>query len=183
MVIILLLSIFAGEKHSNYYFTNNPYEYYYTMRTRFTFNTEWYEIIKDCPVTVKGEVFSAVMEYAINGTVIEISNEAKVIFLFIKREIDRRDEETRKRRERRQRSRVAAVPRHEEAHPEKHEEVVPDVKMAIGTMEAPDKPVSLPITKQGELKKQMVDTLKLHGLKVKFDRKGRTGLRCKVKRA
>lgn len=153
------------------------------MRTRFTFNAEWYEIIKDCPVNVKGEVFSAVMEYAMNGTVLEVGAEAKVIFLFIKREIDRRDDETRKRRERRLRSRGAAAMRHEELQTEKREEKVSDNKSEIGTVELPDTSVALPITGQGEIKKQVDDTLKLHGLKVKFDRKSRNALRYKMKRA
>ncbi|MDE5839036.1 MAG: hypothetical protein K2H39_08275, partial [Paramuribaculum sp.] len=60
------------------------------MKTHFSFCLEWYEIIKDCTTKVKGEVFSAVMEYALTGEIIEISPEATVIFRFIKREIDRR---------------------------------------------------------------------------------------------
>lgn len=63
-----------------------------TTRKTFVFNTVWYEIIKDCPAQVKGEVFSAVMEYALFGKMPEgICNEANVIFLFIKMEIDRRE--------------------------------------------------------------------------------------------
>lgn len=153
------------------------------MRTRFTFNTEWYEIIKDCPMAVKGEVFSAVMEYAMNGTLIEVSNEAKVIFLFIKREIDRRDEETRKRQERRLRSRGAAVSPHGDVQPENHVETVSSERMKPRSVEIAAKPVASTIAMPGEMKQQMVDTLKLHGVKVKFDRKGRNALRCKVGRA
>ena len=177
------MSTFADEKHLDYYFIDNTHKYYYTMRTRFTFNAEWYEIIKDCPLNVKGEVFSAVMEYAMNGTVIEVSNEAKVIFLFIKREIDRRDAETRKRQERRLRSRGVAAPRHEESQPENHEDTVPDINLESSIVEIPDRLAASVIGKQDEIKSQVVDTLKLHGLKVKFDRKSRNALRYKGRRA
>lgn len=76
-----------------------------TMKTHFVFNTEWYEIIKDCSNEVKGEVFSAVMEYAVNGVILEVGREAKVIFSFIKREIDRRS--SRREREKQKRASVA----------------------------------------------------------------------------
>ena len=61
------------------------------QRKTFVFNTAWYRIIRNCSVTVKGEVFSAVMEYFESGKIIEMSNEASVIFQFIRREIDRRE--------------------------------------------------------------------------------------------
>lgn len=57
----------------------------------FVFNTVWYKIIRNCSTLVKGEVFTAVMEYAETGKIIELSDEAYVIFQFIKREIDRRE--------------------------------------------------------------------------------------------
>ena len=57
----------------------------------FVFNTAWYKIIRNCSTLVKGEVFTAVMEYAESGKIIELSNEANVIFQFIKREIDKRE--------------------------------------------------------------------------------------------
>ncbi|MDE6651255.1 MAG: hypothetical protein K2K08_02490 [Paramuribaculum sp.] len=57
----------------------------------FVFNTVWYKIIRNCSTLVKGEVFTAVMEYFESGKIIELSNEASVIFQFIKREIDRRE--------------------------------------------------------------------------------------------
>lgn len=61
------------------------------MKRHFVFNTEWYEIIRDCSTIIKGEVLTAVMEYATTGQEIAISDEATVIFKFIKREIDRRE--------------------------------------------------------------------------------------------
>ncbi|MDE5745144.1 MAG: hypothetical protein K2H84_05720 [Paramuribaculum sp.] len=60
-------------------------------RKTFVFNTDWYRIIKNCSTQIKGEVFTAVMEYAMSGIIPEISNEAYVIFQFIKREIDHRE--------------------------------------------------------------------------------------------
>lgn len=63
-----------------------------STRKTFVFNTVWYEIIKDCSAQVKGEVFAAVMEYALYGKMPrDICNEANVIFQFIKIEIDRRE--------------------------------------------------------------------------------------------
>lgn len=88
-----------------------------TMKTHFVFNAEWYEIIKDCSNEVKGEVFSAVMEYAVNGIILEVSREAKIIFSFIKREIDRRSARRQKERQRRitvSKSDKAAPPVHKE---------------------------------------------------------------------
>lgn len=61
------------------------------MKRHFVFNTEWYEIIRECSTIIKGEVFTAVMEYATTGQEITVSPEATVIFKFIKREIDRRE--------------------------------------------------------------------------------------------
>ena len=62
------------------------------MKRHFVFNTEWYEIIRDCSTIIKGEVLTAVMEYATTEQEIAISDEATVIFKFIKREIDRREQ-------------------------------------------------------------------------------------------
>lgn len=51
---------------------------------------EWYEAVRDYSNDIKGEIFTALMEYRISGTEIEIkSTEAKIAFRFIKPYIDR----------------------------------------------------------------------------------------------
>ncbi|MDE6263695.1 MAG: hypothetical protein K2M11_00975 [Paramuribaculum sp.] len=65
----------------------------------FAFKTAWYEIIKDCTVEVKGQVFSAVMEYVMYGTLPELTGEAEIIFAFIKFDIDERADRREKRHE------------------------------------------------------------------------------------
>lgn len=51
---------------------------------------EWYEAVRDYSNDIKGEIFTALMEYRISGTEIDIkSTEAKIAFRFIKPYIDR----------------------------------------------------------------------------------------------
>lgn len=75
----------------DYLCANINYKHTLTMKRHFSFSIEWYEIIRDCSPIIKGEVFTAVMEYATTGQEITVSPEATVIFKFIKREIDRRE--------------------------------------------------------------------------------------------
>lgn len=65
----------------------------------FAFKTAWYEIIKDCTIEVKGQVFSAVMEYVMYGTLPELTGEAEIIFAFIRYDIDERTDRREKRHE------------------------------------------------------------------------------------
>ncbi|MCI9607815.1 MAG: hypothetical protein HFJ94_06555 [Muribaculaceae bacterium] len=55
-----------------------------------TIKAKWIEILSKYPVSLKGEVYSAVVQYLSTGTVPELSASADVAFSFIRYEIDTR---------------------------------------------------------------------------------------------
>lgn len=94
------------------------------QRTSFVFNTVWYDIIKECPAQVIGEVFAAVMEYALHCTLPEeICNEANVIFQFIKLDIDRREKRRLRAKKAKTPSKISEIP---EKAKESEKTVVPE---------------------------------------------------------
>ena len=66
-------------------------------RNTFTFRKEWKEAMKDFPVETRAQVYDAVLDYAFDGVSAELEGMAKVVFVFIKSEIDKEtaDEEQR----------------------------------------------------------------------------------------
>lgn len=58
----------------------------------FIFNYEWQEVLKDYPAEVRLEVYDAIIEYAISGTLFELKPLAKMAFSFIKLQIDYNNE-------------------------------------------------------------------------------------------
>ncbi|MBS9774738.1 MAG: hypothetical protein KGV59_06240 [Tenacibaculum sp.] len=58
-------------------------------RDSFVFYKSWLNVIKDLPKDVQLEIYHAIMEYAINGNLVELKPMAKVAFAFIKQDIDR----------------------------------------------------------------------------------------------
>ena len=83
----------------------------------FAFKTAWYEIIKECTIEVKGQVFSAVMEYVMYGTLPELTGEAEIILAFIKYDIDERADRREKRHEKNLSKQKAAATETEAAKP------------------------------------------------------------------
>ncbi len=83
----------------------------------FAFKTAWYEIIKDCSTEIKGQVFSAVMEYVMYGTIPELTGEAGIIFAFIKYDIDERADRREKRNEKKLSAQNEAATEPEAAKP------------------------------------------------------------------
>lgn len=59
-----------------------------TSKKSFVFNYEWQEVLKDYPAEVRLEVYDAIIEYAISGTLFELKPLAKMAFSFIKLQID-----------------------------------------------------------------------------------------------
>lgn len=57
-------------------------------KTWFSFKFEWYEALKDCEPSIRLEIFDAIMEYAFNGKIPELSQLAGMAFKFIKKDID-----------------------------------------------------------------------------------------------
>lgn len=57
-------------------------------KTWFSFKIEWYEALKDCEPSIRLEIFDAIMEYAFNGEIPELSQLAGMAFKFIKKDID-----------------------------------------------------------------------------------------------
>lgn len=57
-------------------------------KTWFSFKIEWYEALKDCEPSIRLEIFDAIMEYAFNGKIPELSQLAGMAFKFIKKDID-----------------------------------------------------------------------------------------------
>lgn len=84
----------------------------------FAFKTAWYEIIKDCSIEIKGQVFSAVMEYVMYGTLPELTGEAEIIFAFIKYDIDERADRREKRNEKKLQTQKEAATESDAAKPE-----------------------------------------------------------------
>ncbi|MDD6541755.1 MAG: DUF6291 domain-containing protein [Prevotella sp.] len=58
-------------------------------RNTFTFRKEWKEAMKDFPVETRAQVYDAVLDYAFDGVAAELEGMAKVVFVFIKSEIDK----------------------------------------------------------------------------------------------
>lgn len=58
----------------------------------FIFYASWKEVLKEYPAEVRLEVYDAVIEYAISGTLSELKPLAKMAFAFIQRDIDANDE-------------------------------------------------------------------------------------------
>ena len=58
-------------------------------RDSFTFRKEWKEAMKDFPVETRAQVYDAVLDYAFDGVIAELEGVAKVVFVFIKSEIDK----------------------------------------------------------------------------------------------
>ena len=58
-------------------------------RNTFTFRKEWKEAMKDFPVETRAQVYDAVLDYAFDGVIAELEGMAKVVFVFIKSEIDK----------------------------------------------------------------------------------------------
>ena len=58
-------------------------------RDTFTFRREWKEAMSDFPVETRAQVYEAVLDYAFDGVVSELQGMAKVVFIFIKSEIDK----------------------------------------------------------------------------------------------
>jgi hypothetical protein len=54
----------------------------------FIFYSSWYEVLKDFSSEVRFEVYEAIMEYAISGTLIELKPMSKIAFSFIRKDID-----------------------------------------------------------------------------------------------
>lgn len=57
-------------------------------KTWFSFKIEWYEALKDCEPSIRLEIFDAIMEYAFNWKIPELSQLAGMAFKFIKKDID-----------------------------------------------------------------------------------------------
>ena len=58
-------------------------------RDSFTFRKEWKEAMKDFPVETRAQVYDAVLDYAFDGVIAELEGMAKVVFVFIRSEIDK----------------------------------------------------------------------------------------------
>lgn len=58
-------------------------------RNTFTFRKEWKEAMKDFPVKTRAQVYDAVLDYAFDGVIAELEGMAKVVFVFIRSEIDK----------------------------------------------------------------------------------------------
>lgn len=62
------------------------------MRDSFVFYKTWFENIEDEKQEVQWEIIHAIMEYVFRGNLVELKPNAKMAFKFIKRDIDRADE-------------------------------------------------------------------------------------------
>lgn len=59
-----------------------------TTIENFVFRKEWRDALKGCPADVRGEVYEAIITYAFDGEVVEMSAIAQMAFNFIKISID-----------------------------------------------------------------------------------------------
>lgn len=77
----------------------------------FLFRKEWKDIIGGLPGRVRAEVYEAIIEYGISGKLPQLRTQAQIVFNFVKNDIDRENEEQRKKAEVSERMRKVVMKR------------------------------------------------------------------------